>query len=77
MSVGKAVFVSANAARVVVSLDDGFTVVELIGDEGEIGVGDTVFGDWHALGGKPIRKGAEDDAFDGYFQGMLRSCDDA
>jgi hypothetical protein len=70
MARGQVVFVSRNGGMVVVGHDDGFTVVELIGDEGELQRGDVVFGDWHALGGEPIKKSGENHAFDAYFQGL-------
>lgn len=73
MATGKVRFVSRNGAMIVVAHDAGFTIVELIGDEGEIGVGDTVFGNWQALGGEPIRKAGENHAFDGYYQGCWAS----
>ena len=41
--------VSKNGAGLAVSNDEGWTVVELLGREGEIAVGDTVFArDWLA-----------------------------
>lgn len=70
MARGEVAFVSLNGGMVVVSHDDGFTIVELLGNEGEIEVGDIVFGDWHALGGEPIKKSGEDGAYDSYYQGL-------
>jgi hypothetical protein len=66
-SSGQVIFVSRNFGMLVVQHSDGFAVVELLGSEGEIVVGDTVRGDWDALGGEPIFKEAE--AYDAYFQG--------
>jgi hypothetical protein len=50
--------VSKNKAPLVVSNDEGWTVVELIGREGEIAVGDSVDGDWHAS--SAARAGSEE-----------------
>jgi hypothetical protein len=50
-----------------VANDEGWTVVELLGSEGEIGVGDIVFGNWNALGGEDlICRGRK---YSAYFQG--------
>lgn len=62
---------------IVVSHDDGHTIVELIGNEGAIEVGDAVFGDWHALGGEPIKMAGEDEAFDAFYQGCWPSLEAA
>jgi hypothetical protein len=51
---GTVVAVSANKAALAVSNDEGWTVVELIGSEGEIGVGDVVLGDWKAVGSEDL-----------------------
>lgn len=67
MAQGRVIFVSRNGGMLVVQHDDGFALVEMIGDEGSIAVGDEVSGDWDALGGEPIRCG--DDTYDAYFQG--------
>jgi hypothetical protein len=46
---GTVMAVSKNGAGLAVSNDEGWTVVELLGREGEIAVGDTVFArDWLA-----------------------------
>lgn len=67
MESGKVVFVSPNQGMIVVQHDDGFAVVELLGSEGEFGLGDIVKGRWDELGGEPIQKaGVEHDA---YYQG--------
>jgi hypothetical protein len=60
---------------IVVQHDDGYTVVELIGDEGSLGVGDRVKGDWDASGGEPLV--ADDETLDAYFQGSWGSRDAA
>ncbi len=59
--------VSKNKAALAVCNEEGWTVVELIGNEGKIAAGDSVFGDWQA-------EGSEDLIFNGeplsaYFQG--------
>jgi hypothetical protein len=56
-----------NKAAFVVSNDEGWTVVELIGWDGEIAVGDSILGDWQALAGEDlIFKG---ETFSAFFQG--------
>lgn len=67
MAGGQVVFVSLNRGMIVVQHNDGFAVVELLGSEGELQIGDDVKGDWDALGGEPIFK--DDDEHDAYFQG--------
>ena len=57
MASGEVIFVSGNGAMVVVKHDDGFALVEMIGDEGALSVGDTCSADWNALGGEPIKSG--------------------
>jgi hypothetical protein len=64
---GQVIFVSRNMGMLVVRHDDGFAVVELLGDEGEISVGDQVAGDWSALGDEPLSSHGR--TFDAYFQG--------
>jgi hypothetical protein len=56
---------------IVIRHSDGFAVVELLGSEGEFGVGDLVAGDWTALGGEPIYKDRY--PHDAYFQGSWGS----
>jgi len=51
---GTVELVSKNKAALVVSNDEGWTVVELIGREGEIAVGDSVLGDWQAVAGEDL-----------------------
>lgn len=67
MSRGRIIFVSRNGSMLVVQHEEGFTVVEMLGDEGILEVGDYVFGDWTAVAGEPIRRDGEE--FDAYFQG--------
>jgi len=67
MSRGQIVFVSRNGAMLVVQHEDGFTVVEMLGDEGVLQVGDQVLGDWTAVASEPIRR--DGDLFDACFQG--------
>jgi hypothetical protein len=64
---GTVVAVSKNRAALTVSNDKGWTVVELIGSEGEIAAGDIVFGDWQALGGEDLIFNGK--PFSAYFQG--------
>ncbi|MEH3061525.1 MAG: hypothetical protein PGN33_01685 [Methylobacterium radiotolerans] len=63
---GEVVFVSRNQGIAVVRSEDGFTVVELLGDEGFVQVGDRAIGDWSAGGGETIRVRGQ--ALDAYFQ---------
>jgi hypothetical protein len=59
--------VSKNKAAVVLSNDEGWTVVELIGRGAETAVGDSVVGDWQAVAGEDlIFNGA---TFSAFFQG--------
>jgi hypothetical protein len=71
MPSGRVAFVSRNGAIVVVQHDAGFTVVELIGDEGELSVGDSVRGAWDQNGGETLFKDGL--RLDGYFQGTWGS----
>lgn len=75
MASGTVIFVSRNQGMIVVQHAQGFSVVELLGGEGEIERGDQLRGDWLALGGETIRKGGED--YDAYFQGCWCSVDSA
>jgi hypothetical protein len=74
-STGQVVFVSRNGGMIVVHHDDGYAVVELLGDEGSLSVGEQVKGDWQALGGEPLFAGGE--TLDAYFQGSWGSSDAA
>ena len=67
MAQGRIVFVSRNQGMIVVHHEDGFTVVELLGSEGEFQNGDVVKGDWDELGSEPIFE--SDKEHDAYFQG--------
>lgn len=71
MSQGRVIFVSRNGAMIVIQHDDGFALVELLGSEGEIELGDEVRGKWDELGGEPIWRDRE--KFDAYFQGSWGS----
>lgn len=51
---GTVVAVSKNKAALAVSNEEGWTVVELIGSEGKIAAGDSVFGDWQATGSEDL-----------------------
>ena len=64
---GHVVYVSPSYGMLVVRHSGGFALVEMLGDEGSIEVGDSVSGRWDALGGEPIFKSEE--AYDAYFQG--------
>jgi hypothetical protein len=64
---GTVMAVSRNQAALAVSSDEGWTVVELIGDEGEISVGDVVLGDWNAVAGEDLIFNGR--KFSAYFQG--------
>ncbi len=72
---GQVVFVSRNKGMIVIQHDDGFTVIELLGSEGEFQTGDVVKGDWDALGSEPIYK--DGDEYDAYFQGTWGAADNA
>ena len=67
MARGQVIFVSRNQGMIVVQHDDGFAVVELLGSEGDLAVGDAVVGDWSALGREEVRAHGESHA--AYFQG--------
>jgi hypothetical protein len=59
--------VSKNKAAFVVSHAEGWTVVELIGREGEIAVGDAFLGEWQAVAGEDLIFNGE--TFGAFFQG--------
>lgn len=71
MTQGQVVFVSRNQGVIVIQHDDGFAVIELLGNEGEFQTGDVVKGDWDASGGEPIFKDGGE--FDAYVQGTWGS----
>lgn len=64
---GQVIFVSRNGGMLVVRHDDGYAIVEMLGNEGEIEVGGQVRGDWNAVAGEPIY--ANGHRYDAYFQG--------
>ena len=65
---GTVVDVSKNKAALAVSNEEGWTVVELIGSEGKIAVGDTVFArDWLATDREDLI--FNDEVFSAVFQG--------
>lgn len=66
-SAGRVVFVTRSGGIVVVRHGDGYCLVEMLGNEGELGVGDAVSGNWDEVGGETVRRGSE--KFDCYFQG--------
>lgn len=67
MARGHVIFVSKNQGMIVVQHDGGFALVELLGSEGELAVGDAVVADWNALGREEFR--AHDESHDAFFQG--------
>lgn len=75
MPSGRVIWVSKNGGMLVVQHEDGYTVVEMLGDEGAVAVADYVSGDWDANGDEPIRRGS--DRYDAYFQGTWGSREDA
>lgn len=66
---GVVTYVSPNFGMLVVSHDEGHTVVEMLGSEGEIVKGDVLFGEWTENGSETFRKFGERSVFDAYFQG--------
>jgi hypothetical protein len=64
---GRVEAISRNKAALAISHDDGWTVVELKGREGEIAIGDAVLGDWQAVQGEDLIFDGEN--FRAYFQG--------
>lgn len=67
VSPGRVVFSSQNGGMLVVQSEHGFTLVEMLGQEGKIVVNDVVRGDWDAVGSEPLFRGR--DPFDAFFQG--------
>ena len=67
VSKGCVVFSSRAGGMLVVQSEHGFTLVEMLGQEGDVVVGDVVRGNWDAEGGEPLFRGR--DRFDAYFQG--------
>lgn len=67
MATGKVVFVSGNRGMLVVEHDEGFTLVEMLGDEGEIAVSDILKANWTATGGESMWGNGTQ--YDAYFQG--------
>lgn len=64
---GTVIFVSANGAMLAVQHDDGYALVELIGDEGAIARGAQVLGEWNVVESEPIY--CDGRRYDAYFQG--------
>ncbi len=63
-TLGQVIFDSRNGAMLVVRHDDGFALIEMLGDEGAIAVGAEVRGDWNAVADEPIFcEGRRYDAF--------------
>lgn len=69
MAIGIVSYVSRNSGMLVVSHDDGHTVVELLGREGQVERGDAVTGDWSANGREYLRRRGDPELYDAYFQG--------
>lgn len=57
---GRVVFVSGNGGMIVVQHNQGFTLAELLGGEGELKLGDQLRGDWMSLGGKSLHKAGKE-----------------
>jgi hypothetical protein len=71
MASGTVIFVSRNGGMLVVQHDQGLTLIELLGGEGEIEHGDRVRGDLMSLGGETFYKHGE--AYDGFVQNIYGS----
>ena len=68
MTLGTVIYASRNMGMLVIQHEDGFTLLEMLGSEGEIEIGDQVgHSDWTALGGERVRCRGE--LYDVYFQG--------
>ena len=75
-SAGQVVFIAVNNAEViVVEHDDGFAVVELVGNEERLARGDRVTGDWSRLGQDSMMFGSR--KLSAYYQGSLPTLDEA
>ena len=66
MESGRVVGVSRNGAMIKVQSDSTVSTVEMLGDEGELQVGDIVRGNWTSLGGETIYRDSQ--AFDVFIQ---------
>ncbi len=75
MLIGNVIFVSTNQGMIAVSHDYGFTMVELLGSEGEFAIGDSVQGNWNSDGSEFIIN--HDQKHEAYFQGNFTSKFDA
>lgn len=75
MAKGKVIFVSPNQGMLVVAHADGFSVVEMLGSEGDIELADELDADWSELGGGLLSRNGE--AFDVFFQGTWAAKDPA
>lgn len=64
---GRVVFISRNGAMLVVENDNGYALVEMLGNEGEIPVGAQVTADWDAVASEPMFSGSQ--RFEVYLQG--------
>jgi hypothetical protein len=73
MSAGTVAFTSRNGGMIVVRHDDGYALVELLGDEGALAVGDAVSGDWDSRGGERVYSRGR--RYEAYFQGTWGSPD--
>lgn len=73
VSQGRVIFSGRAGGMLVVQHEDGFTLVEMLGCEGDVQLGDTVVGDWNALGDALLFKGPK--RFATYFQGTWGSHD--
>lgn len=75
MALGTVIFVSRNGGMIVVQHDQGFTLAELLGGEGEIERGDSVRGSMMSLGGETFYKDGE--AYDAFVQNIYERADAA
>lgn len=66
---GVVTYVSLNVSMLVVSHDEGHTVVELLGGEGEIAKGDVLVGDWTENGDETFEKVGGPSVYDACFHG--------
>lgn len=73
MTWGTVMFVSRNGAWIVVRHDDGAAVVELLGDEGSVEVGERIKGNWDADGGEKAFTESLHRQIDIYIQGRYGS----
>jgi hypothetical protein len=66
MESGTVIAVSRNGGMIKVRSTTTVATIEMLGDEGELSVGDVVRGNWTSLGGETIYRGGQ--AFDVFIQ---------